>query len=196
MNHFPKIIGVAGVARAGKDTFFKYISECVDVSISRIAFADELKKDLNNFMKAKAGISPFTNVTEEKNIIRPMLVAYGCMMRDISNGRYWVSKIDTLIKQSYDPYFCITDVRFPNEVDYIQKNSGIVVHLSRLDENGKTIPPANEEEEAQDPIIKEKADYCISWNTFDSDDEKYKSFVRGFLATANLPVKSSLDSLA
>ena len=190
MNHFPKIIGIAGVARAGKDTFFKYFLDAIKLDIQRIAFADELKKDLNNFLKSKSGISAFTNDTNEKNIIRPILVSYGCMMRDITEGRYWINKIDMLIEESRKSHFCLTDVRFPNEVDYIHNNSGIVIHLSRLDTDGNLLKPANEEEAAQNPLILDKANYALTWDTFEEDSDKYKVFVDMFL------VDSGLDSLS
>ena len=43
----------------------------------RLAFADELKKDVDQFLVEKLGISAFTEVTEEKEIIRPMLTTWG-----------------------------------------------------------------------------------------------------------------------
>ena len=43
----------------------------------RLAFADELKKDVDSFLIEKLGISAFTENTKEKEIIRPMLTTWG-----------------------------------------------------------------------------------------------------------------------
>ena len=50
------IIGITGVARCGKDTFYailkKYLEER-QIKSQRLAFADDLKKELNDFTKEK-----------------------------------------------------------------------------------------------------------------------------------------------
>lgn len=53
---YPWIVGLTGLARCGKDTFCGYAMERLrhlEVKSQRLAFADELKKDVDGFLKKK-----------------------------------------------------------------------------------------------------------------------------------------------
>lgn len=158
------IIGLAGVARSGKDSFFQF---CKDIKVNgrpnfRAAFADELKLELDPFLIKQFNISSFTEHPKEKEIIRPILVSYGMAKRQISKGRYWVDKVKSKIEPIKNSHNCfITDVRFSNEVDQIKELGGICIHIERLNN-----PPANEEEKKEDPIVKSKSDYRFKWGDF------------------------------
>ena len=56
------MIGLTGVARSGKDTFFsilkKYLQER-QLKSQRLAFADDLKEELNEFTREKFKIDLF-----------------------------------------------------------------------------------------------------------------------------------------
>jgi len=194
MNHFPKVIGLSGVARSGKDSFYKYLAKAAlayNKSIIRVAFADQLKKDLSDFICDRSDISIWTNDTKEKEIIRPMLVAYGQMMRNLTEGAYWVDKIDTVIQDSLlnnpSVSLCITDVRFPNEIDFVQrKYGGYVVHVSRKTPDGTLIPPPNEEESLHNPILQRMANYSAVWDTYGSPPKDYELFIQSFLKHSGL----------
>ncbi|MDG1173566.1 MAG: hypothetical protein P8M67_04640 [Opitutales bacterium] len=158
------IIGLAGVARSGKDSFFNF---CQNTKVNgktnlRFAFADELKSELDQFILKEFNISSFTECSREKEIIRPILVSYGMAKRKISEGKYWVEKVKSKIEFIKDSHNCfITDVRFSNEVDQIKKLGGICIHIERFNN-----PPANEEEKNEDPIVKSKSDYHFKWGDF------------------------------
>ena len=186
MKHFPTIVGVAGVARSGKDSFYTHLARVVDLDIERAAFADELKKDVYIFLRDKVSISPFTTDDKEKEIIRPILVAYGRMMRNISNGLYWINKMEKCIKKTRAASTCITDVRYPNEVAFIKRKGGIVIHISRLLPDGTMAQPANEEEAEQDPLLINDSDYKLTWNTFKDNNDDYTVFIQKFLNNSNL----------
>ena len=69
------IIGVCGHARSGKDTFCEHAKSILSkkkIGAARAAFADELKKDLDDLCRHKIGISAFTQDSKEKDIIRPL----------------------------------------------------------------------------------------------------------------------------
>jgi ABC-type uncharacterized transport system ATPase subunit len=70
-----KIIGIAGCARSGKDTFFNILKKYLP-EVEQVALAGELKKDLDDFVKSKIGISVFTDDTKEKSLIRGLMVEY------------------------------------------------------------------------------------------------------------------------
>ena len=116
------IIGLAGVARSGKDSFYNF---CKDLEIEgkpnlRFAFADELKTELDSFILKEFNISSFTECPHERNN-KAILVSYGMAKRKISEGKYWVDKVESKIKNLTSTHNCfITDVRFSNEVDQIK----------------------------------------------------------------------------
>lgn len=49
--------------------------------------------------------------------------------RDIFHKNFWVFSLENRIKFATD--YVITDVRFPNEIDWIHKKGGIVIELKR-----------------------------------------------------------------
>ena len=184
MPYKPIVIGVGGFARSGKDTFVKIARRQLKesgYSSIKLAIADALKEEIDPFLKEYYGISAWTDDTEEKKIIRPLLVAHGCQKRVQTQGKYWVDKVDEAIENihfSEDVIF-ISDCRFPNEVDWVHnKWGGWFVHLKKYcmkpiteywapaaTERGgiprfvKEYDSApNEEEEHNDPICEEKSD--------------------------------------
>jgi hypothetical protein len=167
----PDIIGLCGVARCGKDTFFSFaegILENSGIKCERLAFADELKTDLDAFLKLKMGIEAFTEDRMEKSIIRPVLVAYGAAMRDLSEGMYWIDKLEPKIQLNIASGICsiITDVRYKNELSWIhgyENSSSLYIERDGL-------APANEEEAANDPDLREFSYNQISWETFGSNN--------------------------
>jgi len=184
-NKKPLVIGVGGFARAGKDTFVKVATKILNQNGYRcvkLAFADALKSELAPFLKDCYGISAWTDDTNEKSIIRPIMVAHGCQKRIQTNGRYWVDKIDETLKSgriNEDVVF-VSDCRFPNEADWLHNNwNGWFVHLKKYSvqsgmqydsftgkESGfrewKQYDEApNQEEAKNDPICEQKADYRL-----------------------------------
>jgi hypothetical protein len=170
-----KPVGITGVARAGKDTLFKLIQKHLGekgLQVQRIALADPLKSELDSFLIERFGISAFTEVPQEKELIRPMLVAYAKVKRISSKGTYWTSiaqkKVEDCLSKGIVPV--ITDVRydqFPeDELWWLKtKNNGVLIHISRVDTEGKIIQPPNVDEAENDPKLKDGATFGISWKT-------------------------------
>jgi hypothetical protein len=191
MRTMSKVIGISGVARAGKDTFASILTtqlKAAGKSVDKFAFADALKQDCDDFCKKKLGISAFTQVPAEKLIIRPLLVWYGDAKRKQSNGRYWVDIIERQVKASKADYCLVTDVRYDfyekDEISWVKdERNGVVVHVSRwwfeptnanlmgsIDKCGPItmhqkmfVQPANDHERENDPKVKAKADCVIEW---------------------------------
>jgi hypothetical protein len=187
-----KIIGVGGYARAGKDLYCKIASSLLKdrgINSVKLAFADELKKEIDPMLKSLVNISAFTTDVKEKDLIRPALVWLGCSRRTLSpGGMYWVEKVDKIITHYVKTrtnlslmqplIILISDVRFPNEADWLRtKWNGWFVHLRKYKiehvvcdfgrPNGGDVmvfdPPPNDEEAKNDPLIREKADYKLDW---------------------------------
>jgi hypothetical protein len=181
----PIVIGVGGFARSGKDTFVKIAKKILKengYSSIKLAFADQLKEEIDPFLREYYGISAWTDATEEKNLIRPLLVAHGCQKRIQTNGSYWIDKINEEINLIHcEDVVFVSDCRFPNEVDWVHnKWGGWFVHVKKysmrheyvgLFDNGDVIKSGplqkvydsapNEEEAMNDPMCEQKADYKL-----------------------------------
>lgn len=183
MKHINTILGLSGVARVGKDSFALHLSDIIRNEFNKecqiVSFAHYLKLSINNFIEENTGVSAFTQDTKEKTLIRPLLVAYGMTMRTL-NPDYWIMRLEPALKtnQRSGIISIITDVRFPNEIDYIHnlKNSS-VLHLNRKDLEGELIGPANEEEAYNDPICASKCDHDFTWDTFEEDSIMYREYI-------------------
>ena len=187
---------MGGFARSGKDTFVKIAKKILKengYSSIKLAFADELKEEIDPFIKEYYGISAWTDVTEEKNFIRPLLVAHGCQKRIQTNGTYWIDKINGEIDLIHcEDVAFISDCRFPNEIDWIhEKWGGWFVHLKRYShgaicDGGVNLPvrelrefkifdkAPNEEEAKNDPICEQKADYCLEMENAIEREQRLK----------------------
>jgi hypothetical protein len=168
------MIGITGVARSGKDTFYSVLAKYFEnkgLKADRLAFADDLKKELNPFTIEKFKIDLTKCTNEEKEVIRPLMVSYGKCRRSQTEGKYWTSLLDMKIKnfnkQNIIPI--ITDVRYieykEDEYSWLKNNNGILIHISRKLDNGNLVPPANIEEKANDNKLKAVADFSVCWET-------------------------------
>tara|TARA_B100002019_G_scaffold85514_1_gene74037 strand:- start:306 stop:881 length:576 start_codon:yes stop_codon:yes gene_type:complete len=167
----PEVIGIGGVARVGKDTFCKEIIKelkFLDIESRRVAFADALKNDLKKFLLEKSGVNVYTDDDLEKKQIRPLLVEYGKLMRELSFGLYWINKLKPIIEQNKKNKIVsiITDVRYPNETEWINSiPNSLTIHMVR-----EGITYANKEESINDPLSKEKSKVTINWDNCDPSD--------------------------
>lgn len=167
------LIAISGVAQSGKDTLFKYLSfllgdkyDCV-----RVALADKLKEDLNQFLISKFGISAFTTDKKEKEFIRPILIEYAKMHRSKSKGTYFTGLINTTVDELIlnRKLPVITDLRFAeydnDEYQWVKSKNGFIIHITRLDDKGNEIPANGHEEKKNNPKLIGLADYAFRWQT-------------------------------
>lgn len=143
-----KVIGIAGYARCGKDTFIaiaKNILKRNGYAPFRIAFADKLKEEVEAMLKSNNfNASVMTDDTEAKKLIRPLLVWWGCQRRHESkDGMYWVNTAENKIRSYYAGaghsnidsdklVMLVSDVRFPNEARWVHETfGGEVIHLRK-----------------------------------------------------------------
>jgi len=183
-----KIIGISGLARSGKDLFTTVAQKILTdkgFKTERYALAYELKSDLKELLKDKTGIDVFTEKTEEKNVIRPLLVAYGDVMRKISEGKYWTSKVETRMSTSKADFVFITDIRYDiypqDECYWLQrKMGGKLIHITKYQiaeapskRRISTAKPVkiyeaapNEHELFNNPKVRSKSDYAFEWEDY------------------------------
>lgn len=168
------MIGLTGVARSGKDTFYsilkRYLKE-KNIESQRIALADNLKHELGDFVKDKFKIDLNKCDGSDKELIRPLMVSYGKCRRVQTEGKYWTSLVESKVKELNKNNILpiITDIRYieykEDEYAWLKQHNGILVHISRKLDDGSIIPPANIEEKSNDNKLKAVADYSISWET-------------------------------
>ena len=177
-----KIIGISGLARSGKDSFYEMSKPYFDkynIKSKRYAFAECLKQECDPFLRQNINISAFTEVDEEKKLIRPFLVSYGTHIRRKINKNCWIEKIEEKVKSdlSLNTVVFITDVRFPNEVEWVHKTGGESIHIKR-----EGILPPNEDEKLNDPILSKLSKYKLTWGDFKENYiDEYRSKVNGIL---------------
>lgn len=179
------IIGISGYARSGKDLFTSVAQKILKehgLKSEKFALAYELKSDLKSLIKSKVGIDVFTDNTQEKSIIRPLLVAYGDVMRKTSEGRYWTRKLETKLAKSKADIAFITDIRYDvyleDECTWLQnKQCGKLIHITKYKQSpmpsGRRFSKnkivkiydeaPNEHELLNNPKVKKKANYAFEW---------------------------------
>jgi hypothetical protein len=169
-----KVIGLSGVARAGKDTFAAILEmklQQAGKSVKKVSLAGPLKQQCDSFLTSNLGISAFTQVTEEKNIMRPFLVWYGDAQRKRTNGRYWIQLANKEIQESNYDYYIVTDIRYDayekDELHWLKTEmDGLLCHISKWtgsEPYTQFVPPANEHEALNDPKIRIAAHHRVQW---------------------------------
>ena len=163
------LVGISAFALCGKDTFASLLTQVVSPHpVTRVAFAQALKEELDPLFRAFGGTA-FETDPVKKALIRPILVSLGMTQRIVSNGRYWIDKVEPTVKEALNrgDLVIVTDVRFENEIDWLHSLGGKSVYLNR---EGVTAP--NEEEKRNDPIMRKKADYLLDWPTLTKKGKK------------------------
>ena len=181
-----RIIGICGPARSGKDTLadsFVEIFKEYKVKTQKLSFAKELKYECKSFVKRTLGIDIFTEVTEEKDIIRPLLVTWGTHVRRKLNDNVW---IDALAKRMHsNKIIIISDVRFENEFNWIKERGGKIVFINRTLPDGTLVPNANEEEEKNNSFLQQNADSNFTWTTM--SDSRWIQAIAHSILTGIVP---------
>lgn len=154
------LVGLCGLARSGKDSFFNIVKDNLEGTFHRVAFADALKQELNDLLIKNAQISAFTEKKDEKEIIRPLLVTYGTHVRRRLNKNCWIERVENNAKHHLNQGKCVfvTDVRYENELRWIHQMNGVSIYIETPGNY-----PKNEEEEINDPILKSHSRYLFSW---------------------------------
>lgn len=190
-----KIVAVSGVARAGKDTISDGLALVLkdmnpSLKIMRVSFAEDLKLEMSQFLIDNFNLNPFTADGKDKELIRPLLVAYGQAKREQTQGRYWVDKVQEKIRRENPDVVIISDLRFAqqdtDELFWLKEQKGKLIHVSRYKiENGKKVfvKPVNNDEKTNDPILKKNSDFQVIWENSTGDvdlKEKTKSICEEF----------------
>ena len=152
------VVAIAGYARTGKDTIADAIfnlseNRNPEYCVLITKFADALKQSVQEALEEVGlEVDAFTENTEEKARIRPLLVAYGEYARS-RNPNVWVDQvIENLVDWTNEAptglsLTLIPDMRYANEYDKLEaecKRRGwkfVPIYISRMG-----FGPANAEE--------------------------------------------------
>ena len=184
MNCTFKNIGISGVAGSGKNTLAEIIIkflERMDIPCQELSIANNLKKELSTISKELYGIDSYSCTREEKDVIRPFLVAHGEIKRRLSEGKHWTNLLSKDLDS--EKVNIITDVRYSeykdDEIDWLKNDAnGVLIHLSRYVKNNEKriyIKAMNPSEKRNDPCMREKSDFALSWDTYDESSKRIAS---------------------
>jgi len=183
------IIGLCGFARTGKNSFADFIRDLgkesdPPIAFKNVSFAYALRKELDSFLQEKIGISAFTEDPIEKEIIRPLLVCWGTsVIRNKIDRDYWVKNLKNTTNNNRKTGFIsiITDVRFANELKWIEKEGGVSIFVER-----EGVRPANPDEFKFTDPLKKQCNLTFKWNNLTDFESKGPALVKSFLQKHNI----------
>ncbi len=166
--NLPNIIGFSGFARAGKDTCADITKEMLP-GYSRSSFAHRLKYECSLMLSMVDDDFPNLFETEDKVKYRDFLVFWGKFRRKQQED-YWIKNLEDEKSNPVSTKTIISDVRYPNEAQWIWKQGGIVILVER-----PGVGPANEEEgQSIQTIILERHYNYVLLNDGSLEDLKEK----------------------
>ncbi len=178
----PKIIGICGHLRAGKDTAANLLQSIDSRSFVRDAFANRLKRCLESLVGTEFGWNIFELTGEHKELVRPLMIEMGRIWRKIDIN-HWVKEVDNkydLVNDKTGTTLIITDFRYLNEYLYFKSKYGndfVLLEVVRTDATHK-IP---QEEIENQPMLSRVADYKIEWDTVgDSEVDLLQPYINKF----------------
>lgn len=139
----PIIIGFGAKSRSGKDSCVKHIIEKFgqDYDIRRYAFADELKKDVEQIGIARLAFKLGVKLDPKPDMSDPLcqsewgkqsalLQAWGEFCRK-HDSFVWVRKVREQIERDQPQFALISDMRYKNEFLYVKAFRGYTVRVTR-----------------------------------------------------------------
>ena len=172
MEQNTKHIGISGAGFVGKDTLCTALIQTFGdffklKSVRRSIAGDKVRNDLESLVSEKFGIDIQTPTNEQKTLLRPFMVSYGRIQRELTDGRYFIDKFEP--SGFID---IIPDIRYAeyekDELYWIkEEKKGFLIYMER-----DGILPANIYEEENNKLIKEKADYFLDWPNFSENELK------------------------
>ena len=140
MKNKPLIIGLAGYAGSGKDTVRAMLEE---LGFNGLAFADPIRAVLRELLTSNGITDEYIDSREFKEQIIPELgVSYRQMAQTLGTewGRslhadFWLrlagAYIADITEHQNAMHFCISDVRFVNEAQWVKDRGGVIWRIER-----------------------------------------------------------------
>lgn len=144
----PLVIGIAGPARAGKDTLCHYIRRELNIPNQRYAFADPIKAALKKaFLLDEQHVNGHLKETPLSEFggksPRQMMQWFGTdYARMMVDSNIWLTVADRFLSKTSAQVVIIPDVRFENEAQWVREH-GTLIHIRRH-ENAQVSDHASE----------------------------------------------------
>ena len=140
------IIGLMGLKNSGKDSLVKLLQKEKGIKVYNLKFARGIKDLLENYFDIPSAVYECPTLKEKKlthvnKSARELMIELGTYFRKLDKN-CWVNYINNHLNNlgTYDSvedvdkvFYIFTDVRFENEIDYIQEMGGIIIDVSRDD---------------------------------------------------------------
>lgn len=171
------VVAISGYARSGKDTLAYAIRKPLsdDNDGGSRSYANALKIEVCAMLNhvGMDGQIVFTDDTETKNTIRPLLVAHGEFRRS-QDKDHWVrivtNSINHKVKKSKHPLvICIPDTRYENEISSLKRllRDDIEVFHVHICRSGTRPANAAEDKSITDLLTTHKPDVMLSFKDGD-----------------------------
>lgn len=118
------IIGLCGRKHSGKSTAAEAIVRHLEDDATVISLAGPIKETVESVTGACC--------KKDKEILRPVLQAYGEAMKQLYGREYWVeaaTKRWNALRNRYSSMIC-DDIRFPFEAEWIRSLGGFVIGIT------------------------------------------------------------------
>lgn len=183
------IIAISGYAQAGKDTFADALTDLMqpDINTCRYKMAESLREAVGSaFASLRIERSAWTEIPEEKNLLRPLLVELGKYARAYDEDVF-VNVCADLIEEEMTAYIqvaVITDLRYHNEYQCLKalaEKRGwrfLWVHIVK---EGSV--PANDEEEQSINVLRTKETPHACYQAGQGDTVALKRCAKDFRST-------------
>lgn len=154
-NSNPLVIGFGYKALSGKDECVKHLAKVLKANkVCVTSFAKTLRSEIHKEMHSiaiaehisprdalkelcyRAGVPYESEASASKSDPhgkqRALLQWWGTEYRRESDKEYWIRKVAQEIAQKSPSVVLISDVRFPNEFDFVKSLGGYMVNIHRL----------------------------------------------------------------
>jgi hypothetical protein len=138
------LIGIGGKARAGKDTMAQAMLDLYPDKVKLYSFAAELKKYCAEHHDELLPKWQLAHQTKQHPICKEdpiygytaILQWWGTDVMRKQDPDYWVKQLANRITQDDPAIAVITDVRFPNEANWVKEKGGTLIRVRRLEPDG------------------------------------------------------------
>lgn len=139
------VIGFGHRARQGKNTAAQAVLEAcpLETQVRLYAFGDALRREVRVACSQMCGQYGLIESFQEAGLIpawvkaeepkpRSLLQWWGTDYRRKQDPDYWVKRLRATLTDHNPEIALITDVRFPNEADFIHSIGGMLVKVTRI----------------------------------------------------------------
>jgi hypothetical protein len=184
------LIGLGSKARQGKDYVAKYMQELFP-EIKTYSFANELKKHCRDnhdeietaFRLAKQYKGTIAKKDDPIYGYTPILQWYGTEVVRAKSPDHWVHVISDRIATERPEIAIITDVRFPNEANYIKNHDGYLVEVIRVKADGsRYLDPGRDPNHPSETALDDYLGFDFTIRVKDGDLDSLKAKAKAVMA--------------